>query len=132
MADSSATKKQKCKTLMPLLDNLCDENPIKMEYILDGLFSGGETSSTSVYTKAGSFQKMLQNELYDQILIIYQHIKQMRTEGETFKLSINKDIEAEYPYNIKEVRNKIYQLYEDFGKNGTSHLMKNLDRIIIF
>ena len=47
-------------------------------------------------------------------------------------MSINLETEAQYPDNIKAVRNKIYQLHEDFGKNGPTHLQKNLDRIIIF
>jgi hypothetical protein len=42
----------------------------------------------------------------------------MRSEGDSFQLKVDPEIESLYPENIRAVRAKIYQLYEDFGKNG--------------
>lgn len=65
LSEKEAVKRPEVKSLLSILDNLCDENPVKMEYILDNMYSEDETREKEVNTKASSFQKMLQNELYD-------------------------------------------------------------------
>jgi hypothetical protein len=48
-------KRCEVKSLLSILDNLCDENPIKMEYILDQMYEEEDGRDKETTTKASSF-----------------------------------------------------------------------------